>query len=153
MQMQNVQKGFTLIELMIVVAIIGILAAVAIPAYQDYTGRAQASEALSLSAGMRTDAADFYSNNGRIPETAAELFGATVPTLTGRFVSGVVYTGDGLITVSFDQGIHSGDTMTLQVFENTDRTNITGWQCGTLDQKYLPSACRDEPSGAATTQP
>lgn len=64
---QQSQKGFTLIELMIVVAIIGILAAVALPAYQDYTARAQAAEAISLSAGMKTSIAEFYQSEGGFP--------------------------------------------------------------------------------------
>ena len=86
--MRKVQKGFTLIELMIVVAIIGILAAIALPAYQDYTGRAQAAEALSSTAGVRADIGVYLSEEGALPVTgdaAAAVIEATLADLDGKY--------------------------------------------------------------------
>ena len=90
MNMKRIQKGFTLIELMIVVAIIGILAAVALPAYQDYTARAQAAEASTLLAGLRTPVTEAYSSAAAATSCAAPA-GSVI---TGKYVSGIVLTGD-----------------------------------------------------------
>ena len=89
------QKGFTLIELMIVVAIIGILASVAIPAYQDYIARSQVTEAISLSMAAKEPLAEFYLNNGRWPSEAASVVG----TLSGKYTSLVeISAGNGAST-------------------------------------------------------
>src|ERR1700716_3656331 len=101
--MKAVQKGFTLIELMIVVAIIGILAAIAIPAYQDYTIRAQVTEGLNLAAPVKTAIAEHYANNGTWPSAligGAPALGYTA-TPTGKYVSGITLgalTGQIIIT-------------------------------------------------------
>ena len=136
------QKGFTLIELMIVVAIIGILAAIALPAYQDYTARAQATEALTATAGLRADIAVYLYENGDLGGVDSDAAVAdNVTNLSGRYFSGVtVADTTGLITVTFDDGVHSGGTMTIE--PQTTGTQITNWECGSLDNKYLPSACR-----------
>lgn len=140
----QMQKGFTLIELMIVVAIIGILAAVAIPAYQDYTGRAQASEGLSSTAGIRTDIGVWVSEEGSLPAAG------TQPDLDARLLEGKYFvadkvevggTGDGIISIEFGSGVHSGETMTLEPTVTTSG-QISNWECDGLDDKYLPSACR-----------
>ncbi len=134
----QMQKGFTLIELMIVVAIIGILAAIALPAYQDYTGRAQASEALTATAGLRADIAVYVAEEGALPGDA-ELEGEEL--LAGKyFDAGDVSVAAGVISVAFGSGVHSGNTMTLTPTEANGQ--ISTWTCAGLDAKYLPSACR-----------
>ncbi|WP_090203085.1 pilin [Ectothiorhodospira magna] len=132
------QSGFTLIELMIVVAIIGILAAIALPAYQDYTARAQAGEALSVTAGTRADLAVAQSQGGGGAASGAGL--------AGRYVSEVSVTGD-LITVTFinDAPVANairGDTMLISPVIVNEQ--IQGWVCkpGTIGEKYIPSGCR-----------
>ena len=145
--MQNMkrtaQQGFTLIELMIVVAIIGILAAIALPAYQDYTARAQASEALTATAGVRADIAVYLSEQGDLDGVDSDAAIAdNVTNLGGRYFSGITVTDvTGLITVSFDDGVHEGDDMTI--LPVISGTQITNWQCGgDLANKHLPAACR-----------
>lgn len=136
------QQGFTLIELMIVVAIIGILAAIALPAYQDYTGRAQAAEALSATAGIRADLGLFYSENNTFVGGGS----ATELNIAGKFIGTptLVEAANSIeITVPFDNGVHSiagGPSMTLSA--SGVNGQITGWVCGGLDTKFLPSGCR-----------
>ena len=139
----QMQKGFTLIELMIVVAIIGILAAIAIPAYQDYIGRAQASEGLTATAGIRTEIGVVYSEDGAFPASGSSAI-AQALVLEGNYfdAAGVVLgEGNGVITITFDDGLHSGDDLVLTPSENAANTQITGWVCSGLDVKYLPSSC------------
>jgi type IV pilus assembly protein PilA len=138
------QQGFTLIELMIVVAIIGILAAIAIPAYQDYTIRAQVSEGLNLAAGAKAAITEYYQNYGGFPadNTAAGI--SASGTITGNYVSDVA-VATGQITVTYDgprvNSIISGDTLALSP---TTTTGSVEWSCavGTLDPKFVPSTCR-----------
>jgi type IV pilus assembly protein PilA len=143
------QQGFTLIELMIVVAIIGILAAIAIPAYQDYTIRAQVSEGLSLSSGGKAAVAEFFQDSGVWPANNSEAGLAVSTTIIGKYVSDVTVTaagGNGVITVLYagpDANAALGAaSLTLTA---SDNGGSIGWDCagatGMLD-KWLPSACR-----------
>jgi type IV pilus assembly protein PilA len=140
----QMQKGFTLIELMIVVAIIGILAAIALPAYQDYTGRAQASEPLTASAGLRADIAVYLSEEGALPTAADSVtLDAAVADLEGKYFDAAGVTlAAGVLTFTFSSGVHDGGTMTLTPIESAAGGQIARWECGVLDDKYLPSACR-----------
>ena len=129
------QQGFTLIELMIVVAIIGILAAIALPAYQDYTARAQASEALSITAGLRADFAVAQSEGGEVLEESYD-------TLEGQYVDDVDFENS-VITVSFGSGALAGVEMEISPRINTNTGQVQGWVCkGAIEQKYVPSGCR-----------
>jgi len=146
--MRKMQQGFTLIELMIVVAIIGILAALAIPAYQDYTARAQATEALTATAGIRAEIAEFLAQNGKLPG-ADDILG--VDTIGGRYfdVGGVSVGDGGVISVQFSSGVHKDETMTITpVLNQADGDQIRRWECDGLPQpKHIPNACRPAAQG------
>ncbi|WP_199096395.1 pilin [Dyella sp. ASV21] len=141
---QRLSAGFTLIELMIVVAIIAILAAIAIPAYQDYAIRAQVSEGMSLATGAKAAVWDFVSNTGRYPPNNQSAGLASSTSINGSYVSGVDATG-GAVTVTFqspkaNQAIHNQQLILSPV---TGAGSIT-WTCtrSNLSAKYLPSSCR-----------
>lgn len=144
--MKQVQKGFTLIELMIVVAIIGILAAVAIPAYQDYTIRAQVSEGLSLASGAKTALAEFYNQKGTFPTANPSAGLASSASITGTYVTDVDAGGTpGVIAVTYgnqaNTNIASG---VLNVSAVTSSGSIQ-WNCNIgsgIDPKYVPTSCR-----------
>ncbi|ENX0547348.1 pilin, partial [Neisseria gonorrhoeae] len=95
--MNTLQKGFTLIELMIVIAIVGILAAVALPAYQDYTARAQVSEAILLAEGQKSAVTEYYLNNGKWPENNTSAGVASSSDIKGKYVESVTVT-NGVVT-------------------------------------------------------
>ncbi len=146
--MQKVQQGFTLIELMIVVAIIGILAAIAIPAYQDYTIRAQVSEGLSLADGAKTAMAEFFNNRGSFPSTNAAAGLATNVSIKGNYVTQVDVIGTGtagVVEVTYGNDANSnitGDTLLLSAV--TSDGGSLAWTCKstTLASKYVPTNCR-----------
>lgn len=166
--MKKFQKGFTLIELMIVVAIIGILAAIAIPAYQDYTIRSQVAEGLTLAAAAKAAVSETFSNTGRAP--ANRLAAGMAPNATataGNFVSSL-NVANGVITVTYSNtspqranSLINGNTLTLVPYISGD--NSVSWKCrvtgsvasptttimtgatnavGSLPAKYAPSECR-----------
>ncbi|HEZ2915171.1 TPA: pilin [Neisseria meningitidis] len=119
--MNTLQKGFTLIELMIVIAIVGILAAVALPAYQDYTARAQVSEAILLAEGQKSAVTEYYLNHGEWPGDNSSAGVATSSEIKGKYVKEVT-VANGVVTAA----------------TGTDKINT----------KHLPSTCRDA-SGAS----
>lgn len=162
---RQIQKGFTLIELMIVVAIIGILAAIAIPAYQDYLIRSQVSEGLTMAAAAKASVAEYYANKGSWPNDNSEAGMGSATDIQGKYVSAITVAGGG-ITIDF------GNEANAAVLKDTDATlgltpgaSVNGdiiWRCGqpaadpagwdtnadtsgvtaNLPGKYLPSSCR-----------
>jgi type IV pilus assembly protein PilA len=151
--MKSLQKGFTLIELMIVVAIIGILAAIAIPAYNDYIARAQASEAVDLLSGGKTPMAEFFADKGRWPDAAGSVMGNTsgkyVATITIQSSSDV--NADIVLRATFaTTGVNSnlktaggnGKTVELSSTDGGAVWTCTKGSADGLEDKFLPGACR-----------
>jgi len=155
--MKRVQQGFTLIELMIVVAIIGILAAVALPAYQDYTVRARVSEAVLATSQCRTAIAEVYQSGSNGMTVAQDNWGCGEGTTQTQYVSGISTSTAGVITVTTANVTTLRDaankTMTLSpvaadgttvLATSMIPTQVGGFKCaaGTMAPKYLPGSCR-----------
>jgi len=139
--MKQIQKGFTLIELMIVVAIIGILAAVALPAYQDYTVRARLSEVVLAASGMKTQVAEGYQTYSRM------LSSASIGTVTqnSKAVDTVTYASTGAdgATITAVSKVPSATGNIVLTGTGTSTSGVVDWKCtGTMSQKYLPASCK-----------
>ena len=140
------QQGFTLIELMIVVAIIGVLASIAIPAYQDYTIRAQVSEGLNLAATAKNAVSTYHVDRGRFPTDNIEAGIAELDEIVGKYVDQVEIS-DGNIEIRYGNEAHTTILgRHLQLTPDTSRPGSVIWVCATvgeeIEDKHLPSACR-----------
>lgn len=163
--MKRVQQGFTLIELMIVVAIIGILAAVAIPAYQDYTIRAQVSEGLNMASGIKTAVQDFHAARGFLGDDEVDFGVAKAKSYKGNYVSAIEVADSGAIIITYGNRVNAAvDGATLSLYPGTNEAGSLVWICGTggvpngvtentaakskatsnnsLEGKYRPTNCR-----------
>jgi type IV pilus assembly protein PilA len=162
---RQLQKGFTLIELMIVVAIIGILAAVALPAYQDYTKRAKLSEVILASSACRTSITEVYQSNSAASLPTAGNWGCEASTSTSKYVASIATDAKGGIIVTAqgfgDSGVDQIDTKTVSLVPTaagraaiTSSAPLSEWVCGnraalnsgtaltTVPSKFLPGSCR-----------
>ncbi|HEZ2000492.1 TPA: pilin [Neisseria meningitidis] len=167
--MNTLQKGFTLIELMIVIAIVGILAAVALPAYQDYTARAQVSEAILLAEGQKSAVTEYYLNHGIWPGDNSSAGVASSSTIKGKYVE-KVEVAKGVITAEMkSSGVNKeiqGKKLSLwakrqagsvkwfcgqpvtRAANNANNDEVTADSDKKIETKHLPSTCRDASSAS-----
>jgi len=145
------QKGFTLIELMIVIAIIGILAAIAIPAYQDYTIRSKVSEGLNLAGAAKLAVAETYDSKGGMPTQGNISYGLPqAASIAGNYVLSVAAAATtGIITITYNTNVGGNPSANSRVIElspDTSSIGAMGWTCGggttNMPNKYLPATCR-----------
>ncbi|HEZ5416403.1 TPA: pilin [Neisseria meningitidis] len=166
--MNTLQKGFTLIELMIVIAIVGILAAVALPAYQDYTARAQVSEAILLAEGQKSAVTEYYLNHGTWPKNNTSAGVASSSTIKGKYVKEVTVANGVITATMLSSGVNKEiQGKKLSLWAKRQNGSVK-WFCGQpvtraananadadavaaktddnnkIDTKHLPSTCRDE---------
>jgi type IV pilus assembly protein PilA len=143
--MRTIQRGFTLIELMIVVAIIGILAAIAIPAYLDYAIRTQVAHGINLASSAKVAVAEYYQDQGEYPGDNATAGLSAAATITGKYVLQVEITGGGEIEVTFGNDVNGKILNAVLTMAATNNDGSVSWSCtgdATLVDKWLPPACR-----------
>ncbi len=152
--MKKTQQGFTLIELMIVVAIIGILAAIALPAYQDYVIKAKVSEGILITSQCRTTVAEVYQTGDSGNPPVADGWGCGEGTTATQYVTNVATDADGMITVTVDgiDPVVNGTTITLTPVDLSGNdlttasipTQVAGFDCEplTMGAQYLPGSCK-----------
>ena len=139
------QQGFTLIELMIVVAIIGILAAIAIPAYQDYTIRAQIYEGLNLTGACKAAVTEYYQDQGAFPADNTTAGLETALNIRGKYTTQVAVTGAGTCNATYGNDANANITGAILTMTPTDNAGSVSWACtgaAPLVPKWLPAACR-----------
>ncbi|MFO1406493.1 MAG: pilin [Steroidobacteraceae bacterium] len=161
---KSAQKGFTLIELMIVVAIIGILAAIAIPAYQDYLIRSQASEGLTMASAAKAAVSEYYANHGSWPNANSDAGLGSSTTIQGKYVSSIGVTQGGITITYGNEANTKIQNETVGLTPGHSANGDVVWKCGkandpagwenqqtsatdtaantSIDGKYLPSSCR-----------
>ena len=142
--MKKNNSGFTLVEIMIVVAIIGILAAIAIPAYQDYTIRAQISEGLTLSAGAKAAVTEYFVMSGAWPGDNADAGLANEDEIIGKYTK-EVHVEDNVIEIIFGFDAHTAISDEKIILSAIDNGGSISWTCasdGNIQDKHLPAACR-----------
>ncbi len=143
--MRNIQQGFTLVELMMVVAIIGVLAAIAMPAYMDYSIRAQVGEGAYLISSAKVAVVEYYQDAGAYPSDNATAGLEAAANITGKYVSQVAVTGAGLIQVTYGNEVSNKIFTAVLTFTPTDNSGSISWACtgdATLVDKWLPQSCR-----------
>ncbi|HEZ4917555.1 TPA: pilin [Neisseria meningitidis] len=168
--MNTLQKGFTLIELMIVIAIVGILAAVALPAYQDYTARAQVSEAILLAEGQKSAVTEYYLNHGKWPGGNSDAGVASSSKIKGKYVKEVTVANGVVTATMLSSGVNKeiqGKKLSLwakrqdgsvkwfcgqpvtRTAPTTTNDDVAATDAnGKIDTKHLPSTCRDASSAS-----
>lgn len=136
-------EGFTLIELMIVMAIVGILAAIALPAYQDYTKRARVTEGLGLASQAKTFVTEYYGAQNHWPDNNASVGLANAAQITGSAVSSVTVGTNGVVTITFNDKVRAGATVQLTPATPTNG-GIILWTCsaGDVPAQWRPAECR-----------
>jgi type IV pilus assembly protein PilA len=137
--MKRVQQGFTLIELMIVVAIIGILAAVALPAYQDYTKRAKVSEVMLAASSAKNNIAEYANTQNVLPDAAS----ITIDTQASKYVASVTWDGEKIVATARGFNDATIDGQTIELTANLESNGQVTWTCGGgIPEKYRPSSCK-----------
>ncbi|EMR8858172.1 pilin, partial [Neisseria gonorrhoeae] len=147
--MNTLQKGFTLIELMIVIAIVGILAAVALPAYQDYTARAQVSEAILLAEGQKSAVTEYYLNHGEWPKDNTSAGVASASDIKGKYVKSVTVT-NGVVTATMNStGVNKEiKGKRLSLWAKRENGSVK-WFCGQPVQRGAGAGADDVKADAA----